>query len=220
MIEVREVSTPAIKKAYDARSWLYSKIVAPREHKYHLVAIEQANIKIGETILEVAVGPGMTFIELAKKTGKDATIYGVDLSTSMLQLTRKRLENAGFSKVDLREADCRELPFEDDTFDLLYNGYMLDLIPLNEFPHVIEEFKRVLKPGGRLVLLNTSKKDDGRTRLEALYQTLPETIVLYVFGLCRPVLMEQSVKDAGLENVSRIYMDSTVSSEIVTAYKK
>ena len=52
MIAAKQFSPEAIKKAYDVRSWIYSRIVAPREHKNHLLAIEQANIQPGEKVLD------------------------------------------------------------------------------------------------------------------------------------------------------------------------
>jgi len=220
MIEVRQFSPQAIKKAYDARSWIYSKLVAPREFKNHLQAIEQAKILTDEKVLEVAVGPGLSLLELAKRVGNDTRIYGVDLSTHMLDLTEKRLHQEGFLNGELREADCRELPFEDDIFDALYNGYMLDLIPLDDLSVVLAEFKRVLKPGGRLILLNMSKEDERITRAEKLYSRLPATFVLYFFGMCRPVLMEGLVKDAGFVHVSRTFIKGTVASEVITAKKQ
>jgi ubiquinone/menaquinone biosynthesis C-methylase UbiE len=76
MIAVRQYPTPAIRKAYDARSWIYSKLIAPREHSNHLLAIELANIQPGEKILEVAVGPGLTLVELARKAGRNSKVTG------------------------------------------------------------------------------------------------------------------------------------------------
>jgi demethylmenaquinone methyltransferase/2-methoxy-6-polyprenyl-1,4-benzoquinol methylase len=220
MIEVRDFSPKTIRKAYDARSWVYSKVVAPREHANHLLAIQQANIQPGEKVLEVAVGPGLTLVELAKKVGKDTKVYGVDLSSRMLQLAQNKMHQTGFTKFELREADCRELPYETDTFDVLFNGYMLDLIPLTELSMVVAEFKRVLKPGGRLILLNMSKIDEKITRAEELYMRLPAKFVLYFFGMCRPVLMEGLVKEAGFQHISRTFLEGVVASEIITAYKE
>lgn len=220
MIKVRAFAPETIKRAYDRRSWVYSKTVARREHRYHLLAIEQANVSPGKKILEVATGPGMTLAELAKRAGQETTIYGTDISTGMLELAKEKLLRSGFPNFVLREADCRELPFADNSFDLLYNGYMLDLMPLDQFSPIIHEFRRVLKPGGRLILLNKSKKDERRTRLEQLYESLPAWVVLYFFGLCRPVLMEQTVEQAGFENVSRLYIDGIVGSEIVMGSKR
>jgi ubiquinone/menaquinone biosynthesis C-methylase UbiE len=149
MIAAREYSPEQIKRAYNRRSWLYSKTVAEMERGYHLTAIEQANVQPGEKVLEVAVGPGLTLLQLAQQVGVGHPIHGVDISASMLEMTRQRLMANGFNDLVLKEADCRALPFENNRFDLLYNGYMLDLIPEQDMPQILAEFKRVLRPGGR-----------------------------------------------------------------------
>ena len=137
-----------------------------------------------------------------------------------LKLTESLLRREGYSNVDLREADCRNLPFADNSFDVLYNGYMLDLIPLTDMPSILSEYKRVLKPGGRLVLLNMSKKDDQTITLyEKLYMKLPASFVLNYMGACRPVLMEQHIREVGFQDVEREYIGSIIPSEIVTGFK-
>jgi demethylmenaquinone methyltransferase/2-methoxy-6-polyprenyl-1,4-benzoquinol methylase len=137
----------------------------------------------------------------------------------MLELTRQRLVKNGFSNFILKEADSRSLPFEDNRFDLLYNGYMLDLIPERDMPQILNEFMRVLRPGGRLVLLNMSKPDERPILREKLYQRLPAKLVLYVMGACRPVLMEKPVRSAGFVQVSRIFIGGKAPSEIVLGSK-
>ena len=64
-----------------------------------------------------------------------------------------------------------------------------------------------------------SKADDRITPLEKLYTRLPAGIVLYLFGMCRPVLMEGIVKAAGFQQVSRTFIRGIVASEIITAIK-
>jgi demethylmenaquinone methyltransferase/2-methoxy-6-polyprenyl-1,4-benzoquinol methylase len=87
-------------------------------------------------------------------------------------------------------------------------------------PRIVNEFKRVLKPGGRLILLNMSKRDAQITTWrERLYPLLPPKLALYVIGGCRPVLMEQTVKQAGFSTVMREYLEGQFPSEIVTAIK-
>jgi demethylmenaquinone methyltransferase/2-methoxy-6-polyprenyl-1,4-benzoquinol methylase len=137
----------------------------------------------------------------------------------MLELTRQRMLKAGFTNFVLKEADSRSLPFEDNQFDLLYNGYMLDLIPEYDMPQILSEFKRVLKPGGRLVLLNMSKPDERPILRELLYQRLPAKLVLYLMGSCRPVLMENPTKSAGFIDVKRTYLAGKAPSEIVLGSK-
>lgn len=220
MIAAKEFPPEVIKRAYNRRSWVYSKTVAQMEWSYHLTALDLANIQVGETILEVAVGPGLTFTQLARHVGRETKIFGVDTSTSMLALTNQKLISQGFSNFELKEADSRQLPFGDNTFDLLYNGYMLDLIPERDMPTILHEFYRVLKPGGRMVLLNMSKRDEStKTSRETLYSILPAKLVLYLLGGCRPVLMERLTETTGFKNIRRVYLGGKFPSEVVIATK-
>ena len=220
MIKANEYQPQMVKQAYNRRGWIYSKTVAPMEWEYHLLALEQARIQPKEKALEVAVGPGLTFLELARRVGKDTTLYGMDLSTGMLHLTEQRLKANGFSQYQLKEGSASQIPFESNTFDVLYNGYMLDLIPELEMPGILAEFSRVLRPGGRLVLLNMSKPDRETVIFrEKLYQMLPPSLVLYLMGGCRPVLMEELVKRAGFGEVQRTFIGGKAPSEIVWAIK-
>jgi ubiquinone/menaquinone biosynthesis C-methylase UbiE len=220
MIKANYYQPQTVKQAYNRRSWIYSKTVALMEWEYHLLALDQAQIQPGEKVLEVAVGPGLTLLEIARRVGKDTTVYGMDISTGMLQLTEQLLHSNGFSKLELKEGRAQNIPFEDNSFDLLYNGYMLDLIPEEEMPGILSEFKRVLRPGGRLALLNMSKPDSQTVIFrEKLYRVLPPSLVLYLMGGCRPVLMEELVKKVTFSGVKRIYVAGKAPSEIVVAEK-
>jgi demethylmenaquinone methyltransferase/2-methoxy-6-polyprenyl-1,4-benzoquinol methylase len=183
-----------------------------------MLGLEKAGIFPQDKVLEVAVGPGIALTEILKTVDRTTVVYGVDLSPKMLEKARRRVSAAGYANVDLQEADARQLPFPDGTFDVLYNSYMLDLIPLTDLPVVLAEFRRVLKPGGRLVLVNMSKESEGvRTWYERLYQGLPPRLVSYLMGGCRPVLTEGLVREAGFCEVKRDYIRQLLTSEIVTA---
>jgi demethylmenaquinone methyltransferase/2-methoxy-6-polyprenyl-1,4-benzoquinol methylase len=215
-----EAFAPAdrIKRAYNILSLGYAGLLSPLERKPRMIGLERAAIRPDDNVLEVAVGPGHSFVEILKTVDPAKTVCGVDLSPKMLAQTRRRSEAADLANADLREADARQLPFADDSFDVLYNSYMLDLIPLDDMPAVLSEFHRVLKPNGRLVLVNLSKKSaDERTWLERLYLSLPMVAVPYLMGGCRPVLMAQPVKDAGFVDVRREFIPHVIPSEVVTA---
>jgi ubiquinone/menaquinone biosynthesis C-methylase UbiE len=220
MITAKYFSPLAIQRAYDRRKWVYSKTIAKVEWPYHQRALQLANIQTGESVLEVAVGPGLTLLELARQVGTGAPIHGVDLSPGMLDMTRLRLGREGFTNVDLRQADARRLPFADAQFDVLYNAYMLDIIPEEDMQPILSEFYRVLKPGGRLVLLNMSKMHiQSQDARERLYKYLPRVLTLYLLGACRPVFMSPTAQSAGFVQVNRVYMAGPAPSEIVTALK-
>lgn len=207
------VEVSKIREVYNRMSRIYF-LAAPLEKKARMRGIELAQLKPADKVLEAAVGCGYSFVEILKRVDRNNIVYGIDLSPVMLKNTKKLAIKKGYENFDLREADTRHLPFPDETFDLLYNSYMLDLIPIADFPVVLKEFRRVLKKGGRLVLVNLGKKDSRPVFYEKLYKLSP-----YFWGGCRPVLMESFVKEVGFRNVIREIPKTLMTSEIVVGVK-
>lgn len=219
MIEA-QAPTEAIRRAYDLVSWFYGWVAAPLERKARMAGLDEVAVRPGEKVLEVAVGPGATFVEILRRVGPGGAVTGVDISPRMLDQTRRRALRAGWPEADVKEADARQLPFADGTFDVLYNSYMLDLIPLGEMPVVLGEFLRVLKPGGRLALVNLSKRIAGRRTLyERFYEALPRRWVPYVAGGCRPVVMTAAVERAGFRDLTYRFVSGLLPAEVVIARK-
>lgn len=219
MIEA-QAPTEAIRRAYNLWSWFYGYVGVPLERKARMLGLDEVAVRSGEKVLEVAVGPGATFVEILRRVGPGGTVTGVDLSPRMLDQTRRRALRAGWRKVDVKEADARQLPFPDGAFDVLFNSYMLDLIPLGEMPVVLGEFLRVLKPGGRLALVNFSKRvAKRRTLWERFYEALPHRWVPYVAGGCRPVVMAGAVERAGFRDQEQQFVPGLIPSEVVIARK-
>lgn len=141
-------------------------------------------------------------------------LVGVDLAPGMLAATRRALPAARLAR-----ADAFRLPFPDDAFDLLWASYLLDLIPTSEMALLLGEFRRVLRPGGRLLLVNFSKRGERLTGWERAYQVTPSFLVAYLFGGCRPVEAEPFVREAGFVAVEREFVPGGLDSEIITARK-
>ena len=97
----------------------------------------------GKDVLEVGVGMGADHLEWARSEPRSLT--GVDLTPRAIDHTRKRLEAFGFDST-LSVGDAEKLPFEDDSFDLVYSWGVLHHSP--NTPRAIEEVHRVLRPGG------------------------------------------------------------------------
>jgi ubiquinone/menaquinone biosynthesis C-methylase UbiE len=97
--------------------------------------------------LEVAIGTGRNLPLYAA----DVDLTGIDLSPAMLDIARRQAASLG-RQVDLREADAEHLPFEDGAFDTVVSTLSMCSVP--DLEVTIAEIRRVLRPGGRLVLLD------------------------------------------------------------------
>jgi len=185
------------KKYYAWRASNYDAL-AEWGQEFHAEAVQLADAHKGQRVLVVACGTGRGMIELAQAVGPAGRVDALDLSEAMIDQARAKSEKLGLSdRVHFKQGNARELPYPDETFDVVYNGYMFDLIPLDGFVPILKEMARVLKPGGKLVLLNMSKPDERKTFYESIYQWT---------GIpCRPVLMAPYLASLDFRDIQRIY---------------
>jgi demethylmenaquinone methyltransferase / 2-methoxy-6-polyprenyl-1,4-benzoquinol methylase len=173
------------------------------EVEHHAEALRLADVQAEQRVLDVACGTGRGTVGLAQTVGAEGRVDALDLSEAMLGQARAKLENLGLGRrVHFRSGNARELPYPDVTFDVVYNGYMFDLIPLEGLLPILKEFRRVLKPGGKLVLVNMSKPDERKTVYESVYERG------WAVMPCRPVLMRPYLEPAGFIDVQRLYRPS------------
>jgi ubiquinone/menaquinone biosynthesis C-methylase UbiE len=185
------------KESYDRISRFYDSFAGVFEKKYRNMALERLNIERGETVLEIGFGTGHCLKQMAGSVGEDGKVCGIDISSGMLEVAKRRLEDAGLlDRVELRCGDAMEMPYEDNTFDAVFMSFALELFDSPEIPRVLAEIKRVLKRAGRLGVVSMSK-EDGDSTLLRLYEWTHKKIPQYVD--CRPIYVEQSIKDAGFE---------------------
>ena len=191
-----------VAKLYTHLAPLYD-LFTDHEPAHHRTAVQLSNIRPGDVVLEVACGTGRGTLEIAARLQGAGKLYAMDLTDAMLARARRRLQrHALLDNVELRVGDAHQLPFPDHTFDHVYNAYMLDLIDASRIPVVLSEFRRVLKPGGRLTLVNMSKQNNRMTLYEWLYE---RGLLSIASGACRPANFEPFVVEAGFEQVTRVY---------------
>jgi ubiquinone/menaquinone biosynthesis C-methylase UbiE len=174
--------------------------------------LELAAIQDGEAVLEVAVGTGLAFekILLANPSGR---VEGVDLTDGMLLRAERRAAATGLTNYRLGIGDAYQLEFADDSFDVLINNYMFDLLPERDFPEVLAEFGRVLRPRGRLVVVNMANGERWYNGMWPLIYKLSPALL----GGCRGVSLLGPLRDAGFQHTRREYLSqATFPSEVIT----
>jgi ubiquinone/menaquinone biosynthesis C-methylase UbiE len=155
-------------------------------------ALQAAGLEDGDSVLEVAVGTGTFFTQLAG-IAVLARLTGVDLAEGMIRRARSFLKSRGNKSAELCRADARALPVASGVFDVVFNCYMLDLLGEEEIPVALGEFRRVLKPSGRLVALVMARQASFVNALwMGLYKLAPSMV-----GGCRPVPMLEFLNAGG-----------------------
>ncbi len=207
---------PEVRSIYTKVAPIYDTWAHLTESRARRACLERAAIRDGESVLEVAVGTGLMFEEILRANPSGRNV-GVDLTDAMLARARLRAaRTAKGTRFELSVGDAYALRAPDGSFDLLVNNYMFDLLPEPDFGRVLTEFHRVLRPGGRLALVNMTKGDRWyESAAEWVFRVRPQWM-----GGCRGVLLEPYVRDAGFEHIERsIVTQCGFPSEIVTARK-
>jgi ubiquinone/menaquinone biosynthesis C-methylase UbiE len=215
ILEARYTHQEIIRK-YNWIAPIYDLFGILMESKARQRALETASIQNGEKILEVALGTGLNFVEILKRN-PNGWVDGIDVSMKMVEKARKRISKTGQNNYTLHLCDCRHLPFEDGTFDVLMNQYLLDILPVEDFIPILLEFKRVLKDGGRMVLVNMTKGEKWLNQIyEGIYRLKPPLLAGCRGVMARPFLEEIGFREFHREFISQLGFPS----EIVRGIKR
>jgi len=160
-----ELDKAIIAKAYARWAPVYDLVfgaVFDRGRKASVAAAERT----GGRILEVGVGTGISLPAYSP----DCQLCGVDISEPMLRKAQQRVNELGLKNVEmLRVMDAEHLDFPDNSFDVVVAQYVITTVPNPEA--TLDEFARVLKPGGEIVLVSRVGAEAGlRRALEHWFQ--------------------------------------------------
>jgi ubiquinone/menaquinone biosynthesis C-methylase UbiE len=215
ILEARYTHQEIIRK-YNLIASIYDIFGILAETRARQRAIEIASIRNGEKVLEVAFGTGLNLVEILKRNSR-GWVDGIDVSTKMMEKAKKRISKTGQTNFTLHLGDCRRLPFADGTFDPLMNQYLLDILPVEDFLPLLEEFKRVLKPGGRIVLVHMTKGEKWINHIyEKVYKMKPPLL-----AGCRGVLAQPFLQETGFKNFRREFVSQFgFPSEVIKGVKR
>lgn len=111
-------------------------------------------LKPGERVLDVGSGPGLLVAEMAEQVGPTGHVTGVDIAESMVMIARQRCAKEPIrNRTTIIQGNATDLPFPDATFDAAVSTQVYEYVP--EVEAALEELHRVLRAGGRALILDT-----------------------------------------------------------------
>jgi len=128
------------------KSYQLPEIVRQRQH-----TLNRLSVKRGEQILDVGCGVGFLSYEIALQTGDSGRVSGIDQNSEMIRHANKRCES--LRNTEFSEANADNLPFPEESFDAVSCTQVL--LYVNDVAQVLSGIRRVLKPAGRIIIVET-----------------------------------------------------------------
>jgi demethylmenaquinone methyltransferase/2-methoxy-6-polyprenyl-1,4-benzoquinol methylase len=148
-----------VRSMFDRIAGVYdlmnTAMTAGMHHRWRERAGDLTELAPGGAALDVCCGTGDLALELAGRVGPEGTVVGCDFSERMLDLARAKASRRGAANVRFEWADALDLPYPDDSFDAATVGF--GARNLADLDRGLRELARVVRPGGRLVILEISQ---------------------------------------------------------------
>ena len=141
-----------ISRVYDRMNRV---MTAGLDRTWRRRAVDRAEVGPGDRVLDLCCGTGDLAIEAAGRLGPTGEVIGADFSEPMLELARRKPVAQGETAVSFVNADALDLPFEDHSFDALTIAF--GARNLADLDRGLAEMRRVLRPDGRLVILEITQ---------------------------------------------------------------
>lgn len=132
------------------------------------MTVELAHLSPGDRVLDVGCGTGSLTIAIKKCLGQSGEVYGIDPASQMIQLARKKASKADVD-INFKVGVIEDLPFPDKCFDVVLSSFMVHHLPGDELKSQgFAEIKRVLKPGGKLLVVDIDRKQKNAKKYSTL----------------------------------------------------
>ena len=203
---------------YNKISRVYDLLSERSEAPMRKAGLALLSARVGESILEIGFGTGHSLVSLAKAVGPKGKVFGLDLSDKMMKLAKSNLAQSNLlERARLRCGDAAQLPYADKSMDAVFMSFTLELFDTAEIPKVLDECKRVLRPGGRIVVVGMSKEAGGDPLIgvfEWTHEHFPN------FLDCRPIYVREALEKAGFKTQSALTNHMWIPVEIVLSLKE
>jgi ubiquinone/menaquinone biosynthesis C-methylase UbiE len=155
-----------------------------------------AELREGETVLDLGSGGGLDVILSARRVGETGVAYGVDMTDEMLDLARTNAEQAGFRNAHFLKGEIEAVPLPDSSVDVVISNCVINLS--TDKPAVFAEMARVLRPGGRIGISDVVADD----RLTPAERALRGSFVGCIAGALSFSEYGDMLLAAGFEDIS------------------
>ncbi|MGH2880120.1 MAG: methyltransferase domain-containing protein [Solirubrobacteraceae bacterium] len=159
-------------------------------------------LRPGERVIDIGSGPGLLACEMAATVGTGGLVFGVDLSENMLALARARTPPPASAPIEYLQAGAHTLPCEDASFDVAVCTQVYEYV--DDVPAALQELGRVLRPGGRALVLDTDW--DSIVWASSDEERMDRVLAAWDEHLVHPHLprtLTRLLRDAGLEVTAR-----------------
>ncbi len=154
---------PSMAGYYDL---LAALITLGRERELRERLGQLATVALGESVLDVGCGTGSLAIEAKRRVGESGAVHGIDASPEMIAHARRKAAKAGVD-IAFDVASAEALPFSDDAFDVVLSTLMMHHLPRAVRELLAAESRRVLRPGGRVLVVDFERPANKRGGLLA-----------------------------------------------------
>ncbi len=183
------------EKYYSRLSSIYD-FLAASEKKFIRMGLKLLKPHPGEKILEIGFGTGYAQLMIGQAV-QGGLSAGLDPSEGMNRIAQNKAVKASYKdRISLIRSNTLPMPFLREVFDGIFSSFTLELFDSPQIPLVLKECRRVLKPGGRLVVVSLSK-DQPLPWVGRLYESL-HTRYPWLLD-CRPIPVRSLISDAGYE---------------------
>ena len=133
--------------------WVVQIMALGQAGRLRRKTVEFAQIAPGERILDVGCGTGDLTLRAAERAGSTGQVCGIDPGPEMIETARRKAARAQVN-VDFRVGVIEQLPYPDASFDVVLSSLMMHHLPADLKPIGLAEIRRVLKPTGRLIIVD------------------------------------------------------------------
>jgi ubiquinone/menaquinone biosynthesis C-methylase UbiE len=133
--------------------WVVQMMALGQAGRLRRNTVDFAQIAPGERILDVGCGTGDLTLRAAERVGSTGQVCGIDPGPEMIETARRKAAHAQVN-VDFRIGVIEQLPYPDASFDVVLSSLMMHHLPADLKPIGLAEIRRVLKPAGRLIIVD------------------------------------------------------------------